>query len=331
MNSKITYLKKLELFKELDNYKDGQFFAIADQRIKNHLPQWIQFSPHVFWLKSPEEEKNLTTFGQATEFFLKNGIQRSSRLYAFGGGATTDLAGFVAATILRGISWCAVPTTLLAMIDGSIGGKVGINMPQGKNQVGAFHLPEEVYICGDFLTTLTEKDWISGKGEMLKYGFLSEEVYQLIVKKAPIEQIAHVCALHKTTVVEKDFKEEGERILLNLGHTFGHAFEPMLKISHGHAVAMGLRYLLKVLKMNDPLLQWDKMARALSLPMEKYDIAHFPLFDVKAFINYIEHDKKKSEANLRLVLVKAIGSCYVEEVPMKEFKKQIQTYEEFKA
>jgi 3-dehydroquinate synthetase len=111
MNSNITYLKKLELFKVLDNYKDGQFFAIADSKIKNHLPQWIQFSPHVFWLRNPEEEKNLAGFGAATDFFLKNGIQRSSKIYAFGGGATTDLAGFVAATILRGIRWCSADDT----------------------------------------------------------------------------------------------------------------------------------------------------------------------------------------------------------------------------
>ena len=330
MNSKITYLKKLELYKELDNYKEGQFFAIADQKIKNHLPQWIQFSPHVFWLKSPEEEKNLAAYGQAIEFLLKSGIQRSSSLYAFGGGATTDIAGFVASTILRGIQWCAVPTTLLAMIDGSIGGKVGINMPQGKNQIGAFHAPEEIFICSDFLTTLSEKDLISGKGEILKYGFLSEKIYDLILKKAPLDEIAHGCAVYKSEVVARDFKEEGERILLNLGHTFGHAFEPLLKISHGHAVAMGLRYLLKVMKLSEPLAQWDKMARALSLPLEKYDIAHFPLFDLKSFINYIEHDKKKIDSKMRLVLVKGVGSCYVEEIQMKDFKNKIQTYEEFK-
>jgi 3-dehydroquinate synthase len=330
MNSKITYLKKLELYKELDNYKDGQFFAIADQKVKNHLPQWIQFSPHVFWLKSPEEEKNLTVYGQIIDFLLKGGIQRSSKIYAFGGGATTDIAGFVASTILRGIPWCAIPTTLLAMIDGSIGGKVGINMPQGKNQVGAFHAPDEVFICGDFLTTLPEREWVSGRGEILKYGFLSEEIHQLILKKAPIETIAHACAVFKTKIVEKDFREEGDRIHLNLGHTLGHAFESHLKISHGHAVAMGLYYLFKVLNQSEPLAQWEKMAKALSLPAEKYKIDHFPLFDIKAFISYVEHDKKKIDTHLRLVLVKAIGSCYVEEILMKDFKKKIQAYEEFK-
>ncbi len=330
MNSKLTYLKKLELFNELDNFKDGQFFAVADSKIKNHLPQWIQFSPHVFWLKNPEEEKNLTVYSQAVEFFLKSGIGRNSKIYAFGGGATTDLAGYIAATILRGVGWSAVPTTLLGMVDASIGGKTGLNMPQGKNLIGAFHAPENVYICGDFLTTLSEREWLSGKGEVLKYGFLSPDIHQLIVKKAPIEQIAHACAKFKNELVEKDFREEGERIHLNLGHTLGHAFESTLKISHGQAVTMGLKYLFKIMNLNDSVASWDQMVRALSLPAEKYDISHFPNFDIKTFMGYLEFDKKKIDTHIRLVLVKAIGSCYVEEVLMKDFKKKIQTYDEFK-
>jgi 3-dehydroquinate synthase len=115
MKSHLTYLKKLELFKELDNFKEGQFYAIADSKVKNHLPQWISFSPHIFWLKEPESEKNLEVYGQAIEFFLKQGISRNSVMYAIGGGATTDFAGFVASTILRGIKWNAIPTTLLGI------------------------------------------------------------------------------------------------------------------------------------------------------------------------------------------------------------------------
>ena len=330
MKSNLIYLKKLELFKELDNFKDGQFFAIADQKIKNHLPQWVSFSPHIFWVKTPEEEKNLEMYGHALEFFLKQGISRNSTLYAFGGGATTDFAGFVASTILRGIKWVAVPTTLLAMVDGSIGGKVALNMPQGKNLVGAFHAPEKVLICGDFLTTLAEKEWMSGKGEVLKYGFLSAEINKMILDKVAIEEIAVACAKFKNEVVEKDFKEEGERIHLNLGHTLGHAFEFNLKIPHGQAVAMGLKYLFKVMKMDDALAQWEKMVKALDLPSEKFEIHSFPQFDFRAFSSYLDQDKKKVDAKLRLVLVKGIGLCYVQEVPLKDFKAKIQSYEEFK-
>ncbi len=330
MKSNLIYLKKLELFKELDNFKDGQFFAIADQKIKNHLPQWISFSPHIFWIKNPEEEKNLEMYGHAIEFFLKQGLTRNSTIYAFGGGATTDFAGFVASTILRGVKWVAVPTTLLAMVDGSIGGKVALNMPQGKNLVGAFHSPEKVLICGEFLSTLSDKEWISGKGEVLKYGFLSKEINKMILDKAAIEDIAVACANFKNIVVEKDFKEEGERIHLNLGHTLGHAFESNLKIPHGHAVAMGLKYLFKVMKIDDAVTQWEKMVKALNLPAEKFDIDRFPQFDFRTFSAFLDQDKKKVDAKLRLVLVNGIGLCYVQEVPLKDFKAKIQSYEEFK-
>lgn len=330
MKSSLTYLKKLELFKELDSFKDGQFFAIADQKVKNHLPQWMTFSPHIYWLKNPEEEKSIESYANAIEFFLKQGISRSSTLYAFGGGATTDFAGFVAATILRGVKWISTPTTLLGMVDAAIGGKVGLNMPQGKNLVGAFHMPEKVMICGDFLSTLPDKEWISGKGEVIKYGFLSNDVYQLIVNKASIDDIALACAKHKTQVVERDFKEEGERILLNLGHTLGHAFESSLKIPHGQAVIMGMKYLFKVMNNDTALAELDKMIKALSLPSEKFDLSTFPFFDVKVFMDHLEQDKKKSHTQLRLVLVKGIGNCYVEEVSLKDFKAKILAHADFK-
>jgi 3-dehydroquinate synthase len=330
MKSNLIYLKKLELFKELDSFKDGQFFAIADQKIKNHLPQWISFSPHIYWIKNPEEEKNLESFGHAVEFFLKQGITRNSTLYAFGGGATTDFAGFVASTVLRGVKWVAVPTTLLAMVDGSIGGKVALNMPQGKNLVGAFHSPERVLICGEFLTTLSEKEWMSGKGEVLKYGFLSKEINKMILDKASIEDVAVACANYKIEIVDKDFKEAGERIHLNLGHTLGHAFEYSLKIPHGQAVAMGLKYLFKIMKIDDAISQWEDMVKALNLPAEKFDIQNFPNFDFKAFSAYLDQDKKKVDAKLRLVLVNGIGLCYVQEVSFKDFKSKIELYEEFK-
>lgn len=330
MKSQTIYLKKLELFKELDAFKEANFFAVIDQKVKNHLPQWIQFSPHVFWIKNPEEEKNLTVYGQAMEFFLKQGISRNSKLYVIGGGATTDLGGFVAATILRGIRWSAIPTTLLAMIDGSIGGKVAVNMPQGKNLAGAFFLPEEVYICGEFLSSLSDKDWLSGKGEVLKYGLLSEEIHKSILKGTSIEDISHMCAKYKMEVVSKDLKEKGERVFLNLGHTLGHAFESTLKIPHGQAVVMGLIYLFKVMKDDHSLKALEQMIKALKLPREKFEIMSYPNFKLKDFFSFLEQDKKKVDAKIKLVLVKAIGSCYLEEITIKELKAKIQAHEEFK-
>jgi 3-dehydroquinate synthase len=330
MQSQLTYLKKFELFKELDYHRDGQFFAVADQKVKNHLPQWIQFSPHVFWLKNPEEDKNLEVYGAALEFLLQQGIQRKTVLYTFGGGATTDIGGFIAATVLRGVPWVSVPTTLLGMIDGSIGGKVAINMPQGKNLVGAFHLPKQVLLCGDFLTTLPEREWLSGKGEILKYGLLSKDIYDLIIKKTPIEDIVVECAKFKMRIVEHDLYDQGDRILLNLGHTLGHAFESTLKVPHGQAVVMGLRYLFMIMKHESSLSLVDKLVHALMLPIEWFDIKEHKNFDLKTFFEYLDQDKKKVDSKVRLVLVKSVGNCYIEEILMKDLKSKIMSHDEFK-
>jgi 3-dehydroquinate synthase len=328
MTSDLTYLKKLELFKELDRYQDGEFFAVVDVSVKNHLPQWIQFSPQVFWLRRPEEDKNLETFGRVVEFFLKQGVHRRSKLFAIGGGATTDFGGFVAATILRGISWTSIPTTLLAMIDGSIGGKVALNMPQGKNLVGAFHEPEKIIICHDFLTSLPESEWMSGKGELLKYGFLSQKIHDLIMKKAPLDEIIRAAAEHKLNVVERDLKEDGERINLNLGHTLGHAFESSLKIPHGQAVGMGMRYLFEIFERSDSLEHWGNLVTALELSPESYDLKKQKNFDLNNFLSFLDQDKKKVDTKVRLVLMRHIGKCVVEEISLKELKHKFAAHVE---
>jgi 3-dehydroquinate synthase len=219
---------------------------------------------------------------------------------------------------------------LLAIVDGSIGGKVALNMPQGKNLIGAFHAPLKVLICNDFLTTLSDKEWMSGKGEVLKYGFLSKEINQMILSRKSIEDISLACAEFKNKIVEKDFKESGDRILLNLGHTLGHAFEVALDIPHGQAVIMGMKYLFKYMEMEDALDHWEKMLKALDLQKEKFDLKDFPGFDRNRFFSYLDHDKKKSEGNIRLVLVREIGQCYVEEMSLKDFKTKIQSHADFK-
>ena len=320
----------MELFKELDALKDGEFHAIIDQKVKAHLPLWIQASSHIFWLSSPEEQKNLQDYARIMDFFLGQGIHRKSTLYAVGGGATTDLAGFVAATILRGINWIAIPTTLLAMIDGSVGGKVAVNLPQGKNLAGAFHYPEKVIICGDFLTTLPEVEWSSGKGEMLKYGFLSEEIYQLIVAKTSIEEIAIACAEFKAKIVSEDFKENGQRILLNLGHTLGHAFEATLKIPHGHAVAMGMKYLFIVMEQKEALEEWNKLTAHLSLKPELFELRSYPHLKLDSFFSFLVQDKKKIDQMLKLVLVEKIGKCVVQEISLNDLKLKIRASHDFR-
>lgn len=329
MKSNLIYIKKPELFKELEA-KPGQFWAVIDSKVKSHLPDWIQKSDNVYWINHPETEKSMTSFENACSFFLDKGITRTSTLIAIGGGATTDLAGFVAATIQRGIEWVAVPTTLLAMVDASIGGKVGINMPQGKNLLGAFHLPQKVFLCQEFLETLPDEEVQSGKGEILKYGFLSSKIYDLILKKSSIDIISYECARYKEELVEKDFKEQGERVLLNLGHTLGHAFESTLKLPHGLAVAMGIKYLLIVFNEQQRLQEWEQMAQALGLPLKSLELATYPEFDFAVFKQYLRQDKKKSDGLIRLVLIDRVGLASKQMMNLNEFIQKIENHDVFK-
>lgn len=326
MKSELTYLRKTELFKELEKYQGTRFYAVVDIKVKNHLPEWIQKSAGVFWLTQPEGDKNLNCYSKAQEFFLTNGIQRTSQLVAIGGGATTDLAGFVAATILRGVSWLSIPTTLLGMIDASIGGKTGVNTPQGKNLVGAFHMPLKVIICEEFLPTLPKEEWISGKGEILKYGFLSEKIHQLILNRAPMGEIAYACANFKSDLIARDFTEQGERILLNLGHTLGHAFESSLQIPHGEAIALGLKYLFEVMKQNNFLLDLEIMMEALDLNPSDFNIKNYSQYNLESSLSFLKHDKKSVDSKIRLVLVKEIGHCFVQEISLTEFKEKIKAH-----
>jgi 3-dehydroquinate synthetase len=329
MASELIYINKTNLYKELDALQDGEFFAVADQKVKNHLPAWIQFSPNVFWLSDPEGQKNLSTYENALEFFLKLGIHRKAVLYVFGGGATTDLGGFVAATILRGVSWRAVPTTLLAMVDGSLGGKVAVNTPSGKNLVGAFFEPQKIYLCAEFLSTLDEVNWQSGKGEILKYALLSTSIADLVLKKADISKIVEACAHYKMDIVSRDLREEGDRIQLNLGHTLGHAFETTLGIPHGLAVTMGMKYLFEVLDQTAALESWKKLVTALELPQDNLVISAYPGFDKKKFLEHLQYDKKRVRESLRLVLVDPPGKFKVQEMTFTELKTRINRHADF--
>ena len=195
MNSKILSYKQLELANALERAREQRVYSVVDARVKNMLPQWLQFSPDVFWLQRPEDQKNLEVFSEAIDFFLKQGIQRGHRILGIGGGATTDFAGFMAATIHRGISWTALPTTLMGMVDAAIGGKTALNSKHAKNLIGAFHAPDEIWICSDFLKTLTSQDLASGKGEIVKYGLLDQGIHDAVMEmKVLTEDLILQCA-----------------------------------------------------------------------------------------------------------------------------------------
>jgi shikimate kinase / 3-dehydroquinate synthase len=218
----------------------GSVAIVADQRVLALHPLGFDRPTHT--VPSGEAAKTLKV---VERLWSELEIGRDGTIVAIGGGSTTDVAGFVAATYLRGVRWMAVPTTLTGQVDAAIGGKTGINTADGKNLAGAFHFPESVVIDPDVLTTLPEKERRTGMAEVVKTGLLAgRELWTL-----PEEEMIRACAAYKAGVVLSDpYETEGRRAVLNLGHTFAHALEAGsdYRVSHGEAVALGLLAALRL-------------------------------------------------------------------------------------
>ncbi|MDD2764301.1 MAG: 3-dehydroquinate synthase [Opitutaceae bacterium] len=230
--------------------------VVTDTNIANQQKRFLQVvAADIPKLALPpgEETKSLESLGRVLDFLAEQRIDRTGVLFAVGGGVIGDLAGFAAATYLRGIDYYQIPTTLLAMVDSSVGGKTGINLKAGKNLVGAFHQPRGVFIATELLATLPVREFAAGMAEVIKYGLLGDAKLLARIERAPLTVagaelpavIRRCCAL-KARIVEADERElapEGGRALLNLGHTFGHAIEQVTGYGyylHGEAVAIGL-------------------------------------------------------------------------------------------
>jgi len=297
-------------------YADRVAASIADAGI----------SAHVLSVQAGEQSKTIETANTLWEMLLENGTDRKSVLVAVGGGVVGDLGGFVAATYARGIRFFQVPTTLLAQVDSSVGGKVGIDLTAAKNMVGAFHQPLGVLIDTETLQTLPEEEYLSGLGEVLKYGVsLDASLFEYIEANIdPIKKrdnavlqtiIAECCRIKAQIVAEDEYETTGRRILLNYGHTFAHAFEIAsgYKILHGLAVSMGMicaaRLALRLGLVNEAFLQRQlTLHQALNLPVE------YPSeFDQGQIIELMRRDKKSEFGKLRFVLPTGLGQCRVVE------------------
>jgi 3-dehydroquinate synthase len=269
-----------------------------------------------------EKAKSLGVFGQVQDFLAVNQIPRQGVLWVVGGGVTGDLGGFAAASYLRGIDYLQVPTTLLAMVDSSVGGKTGLNLSAGKNLVGAFHHPRAVYIATDFLQTLPPREFAAGAAEVIKYGLLGDaelfarlEQTALDPRGAGLPDVIRRCCEMKAAIVRADEREtatEGGRALLNLGHTFGHALEQVTSFTaylHGEAVAVGLAgaarlsHKLGYLPSADvPRIEQTLLAHALPVRLREPR----PL---AALMASMSHDKKVRAGRLRFVVLKHPGQA----------------------
>jgi 3-dehydroquinate synthetase len=249
--------------------------------------------------------KSVAEWSRVIDRFVALGLDRGAVVVAFGGGAALDLAGFAAATYLRGVRWIAVPTTLLAQVDAAHGGKTGIDHLEAKNLVGAFHPPEAVVADTDLLRTLPRREVRSGLAEVVKHGVIgAPELLQRVGREAPaafVEEAARV----KIAIVARDPSERGERAVLNLGHTLGHAIERAsgYALAHGEAVAVGLRAACAIAERHCGFAGRAEVEAAL----DRCELPARVLVDRDAARAALRHDKKRAGARLRLALPVALG------------------------
>jgi len=291
---------------------------------------------YVYSFMAGEENKNLDVVSDVYEFLIINKFDRKDMLVALGGGVVGDLTGFTAATYLRGIDFIQIPTSLLAQVDSSIGGKTGVDFRAYKNMVGAFHQPKLVYINLDTLKSLSTRLFNSGFGEIIKHGFIKDKVYYNWlrenvdnIKKLDIptlEAMIFVSASIKCKVVELDPTEQGERALLNFGHTLGHAIEKLMdfKLYHGECVALGMIAALEISKNRRNITELE-MRQALDM-LKLYE---FPTsisgITIEDIIAISKNDKKMDAGKIKFVLLKEIGNAYVDEtVTDEEMKRALE-------
>ncbi len=277
----------------------------------------------VLTLPAGEENKNLDNVKKAYEFLICEKFDRKDVLVALGGGVIGDMTGFIAATYLRGIDFIQIPTTLLAQCDSSIGGKTGVDFDSYKNMVGAFHMPKLVYMNIETLSTLDERQFFAGFAEVMKHGLIKDEafyvwlidhLYEISDKNIPVlQEMVYRSCIIKKMVVEKDPLEQGERALLNFGHTIGHAIEKAknFELLHGECVALGavaaayISWKKDMIKMED-YYEIRDMFVPFNLPITVDNI------DPKEVLNLTKSDKKMDAGTIKFVLLKKIGKAVVD-------------------
>lgn len=301
---------------------DTNVAPLYEKEVKEQLEKvFSEVTTVVF--EAGEENKNLTTVEMIYEHLILHKFDRKDYLIALGGGVTGDLTGFAAATYLRGISFIQIPTTLLAQVDSSIGGKTGVDFNQYKNMVGAFHQPSLVYMNINTCKSLPDVEFSCGMGEILKHGLIKDTSYYewTINHMFDIQDreydlmekmILKSCQIKKY-VVEKDPTEKGERALLNFGHTIGHAIEKLknFQLHHGQCVALGyiaaayISYKRELLTIEE-LYEIRDMNVGFNLPICVSGL------DSEAILAATKLDKKMDQGSIRFVLLKGIGKAYID-------------------
>ena len=309
---------------------------VVDKKIKNKILKDLTSSlkkkdTNVFFFEANEKNKNQKSVDKILKILLKKNFNRSDCLISVGGGITGDVCGFSASIYKRGLRFINIPTTLLAQVDSSIGGKTGINSLYGKNLIGSFYQPNLVLSDTNLLKTLPKREIICGYGEILKhslisnkrfFNFLDKNFLNILNLKSPfIEKAIYESCKIKRDIVQKDEKEKNLRMILNFGHTFAHAYEASMgyskKLNHGEAVILGICSALKFSSKQKILnkIDFDLILNHINKKKLPRDLNnYFRKKDIKKIISFMKNDKKNNSNKINLILIKKIGS--------PEFKKQ---------
>ncbi len=344
-----------QLKKFLDSNNFSKIIVITDNIVYNlHYNILTQALPRhqVLQVENGEKAKSFAVAYDLCEKILANNIDRKSLIIAFGGGVVGDLAGFIASVLLRGIAFVQIPTTLLAMVDSSVGGKVAINSKFGKNLIGSFYQPKLVLCDLDFLTTLSEREFLAGYAEVAKYAFINNNNHALINNdnfftylennlplilardSLVLKNIISVSCSIKAEIVVKDEFEQGDRALLNFGHSFAHIFETETNYSgiilHGEAVALGMAMAMKMSVLLN-MLSSKEADRACNHLLNAGFKLHGDLFDFSWLATNLEQhifkDKKNYHQQLTFILLQNIGLAkIIKDVNFKIFQQVLQYF-----
>ena len=323
-------LKKINKFLKENSINFNQCLLVIDKNvpknlIKDTLKSLPKGSTTVHYFNASEKNKNQNSVQKILSILLKKNFNRNDCLISIGGGITGDVSGFAASIYKRGLKFINIPTTLLSQVDSSIGGKTGVNTPYGKNLIGSFYQPSLVISDINFLKSLPKREIVCGYGEVLKHALIKDKKFFLFLNKngtnilrlkSPfIEKAIYQSCLIKKRVVEEDEKEMGVRKILNLGHTFAHAFEATLgyskRLNHGEAVILGVKTAAKFSLINKNLNIKDfqiieNHLNKLNLPSDINKI--FSIKDLNKILSFMKKDKKNNTKKINLILLKKIGT-----------------------
>ncbi|WP_035556548.1 3-dehydroquinate synthase [Hippea sp. KM1] len=307
-------------------------FVITDSNVFSHHKDYIEdLAKDVFVLPAGEKSKNYNELLRIYDFLIEKGADRYSRLICVGGGVVGDIGGFASSTYMRGIGLVHLPTSLLAMVDSSIGGKTAINYKNYKNIIGSFYQPEGVFVDIDFLKTLPEREYISAFAEVIKYGIIRDrELFEFLCAnvdaikskdKRVLRLVIEKSIKNKVEIVEEDEKEKGVRAILNFGHTFAHAIEGITDYGvylHGEAVAIGMVMALGLSRRLD--LIDEEVVEGLKQLLLRIGLPYRLDIDVdpEAMYEIMLKDKKNKESALRFVLTRGVGNSIISSGIAKE-------------